>query len=228
MIKVLNDGYIRLIETSGSDLTIVNSARASFNKSSDVLEMRDKKLIEYLVKHRHDSCLRHCSMTFEFRAPLMIARQHWKHHVASTFVDNANGWNEQSQRYVTQDFTFYVPDGFSAAPSNKKQGAGDPIDEETNAYWRKKLMRHQADGLYYYNQALDAGIAPEQARLLLPAYGLYVNYYWTTSLNAVMNFLDLRLDSHAQSEIRSYAEAVETFVAEKFPVTYGAWKDHRE
>ena len=211
----------------GSDLTVVNTARVSFDKESFDLDQKDEKLINYLVKHKHDSCLRHCVVTFEVYAPLMVARQWYKHSVSSTHWDDQNGWNESSRRYITENEEFYVPDHFSAAPSNKKQGAGDPVDEETNAYWRKKLMRHQADGLYYYNQALDAGIAPEQARLFLPAYGMYVRWRWTGSLNSIMNFLQLRLDGHAQSEIQSYAAAVEQIVAPIYPVTYAAWKEHR-
>ena len=132
-----------------------------------------------------------------------------------------------SRRYVTENEEFYVPAQFLGAPENKKQGAGDPINDHTNLTFKKQLADHQQDGLELYSQAMDAGIAPEQARLFLPAYGLYIRWRWTVSLNALMHFLDQRLDNHAQFEIRQYAQAIELMVKEKYPMVYTAWVESR-
>ena len=130
-----------------------------------------------------------------------------------------------SRRYVTENEVFYVPEHFLAAPANKKQGAGEPVDEWTNDTYRLALTRFQEQGVKFYKQAIADGIAPEEARLFLPAYGLYIRWRWTASLNAILNFLDLRLDKHAQSQIRAYATAVEQEVSQAFPITYKAWKN---
>ena len=132
-----------------------------------------------------------------------------------------------SRRYVTENEEFYVPAQFLGAPENKKQGAGDPINDHTNLTFKKQLADHQQEGLELYSQAMDAGIAPEQARLFLPAYGLYIRWRWTVSLNALMHFLDQRLDNHAQFEIRQYAQAIESMVKEKYPMVYTAWVESR-
>ena len=129
-----------------------------------------------------------------------------------------------SRRYVTENEVFYVPEHFLAAPANKKQGAGEPVDEWTNDTYRLALTRFQEQGVKLYKQAIADGIAPEEARLFLPAYGLYIRWRWTASLNAILNFLDQRLDKHAQSQIRAYATAVEQEVSQAFPITYKAWK----
>ena len=169
--------------------------------------------------------------------PMMKVMEHvWKRHVrntrdkhsvSSSHWDDQNGWNESSRRYITENEEFYVPDSFMSAPDNKKQGAAGPIDSGTNMAFRAMLVREQLHSLNNYELALEAGIAPEQARLFLPAYGMYVRWRWTGSLNSIMNFLQLRLDGHAQSEIQSYAAAVEQIVAPIYPVTYAAWKEHR-
>ena len=218
---------MRLVDTMGTDLTVANTARTSFAKESAVLTEKDEKLINYLVKHKHDSCLRHNVMTFEVYAPLMVTRQWQKHIVASTHADEQLGWNEESRRYVNHGEEFYVPFEFLGVPENKKQGASGPVSTELNEAHRSMLVRHQQLSLELYQAAMDNGIAPEQARLFLPAYGLYVHWRWTASLNAVFNFLDLRLDEHAQYEIRLYAQAIEPMVAQKFPITYGAWQQRQ-
>ena len=226
-ISVLDHGYVRLVDHLGNDLTVANTARTSFAKESAVLTEKDEKLINYLVKHKHDSCLRHNVMTFEVYAPLMVTRQWQKHIVASTHADEQLGWNEESRRYVNHGEEFYVPSEFLGVPENKKQGASGPVSTELNEAHRSMLVRHQQLSLELYQAAMDNGIAPEQARLFLPAYGLYVHWRWTASLNAIFNFLDLRLDEHAQHEIRLYAQAIEPMVAEKFPITYGAWQQRQ-
>ena len=226
-VNVLDKGYVRLVDHMGSDLTVANTARVSFDREKLVFEDTDKKLVTFLVKNKHDSCLRHNVMTFEIYAPLMVARQWWKHTVASTHLDDQEGWNESSRRYLTENEMFYVPDHFLAAPENKKQGAGDAVDDDTNAIYRQRLIKAQEKAVMDYEEAMEAGIAPEQARLFLPAYGLYVRWRWTASLNALMNFFSLRLDGHAQSEIRAYANSMKPMVQQHFPITYDAWMEYR-
>lgn len=229
MIKVLDQGYVRLVSNMGSDLDVVNAARVSMDKEVTTLSEKDKTLISFLIRERHDSCFRHCSMTFEMYAPLMVARQAWKHVVSSTSIDDQNGWNESSRRYITENEEFYIPkvDEWRSAPENRKQGSGDVVGEYYGAKFTQRLRRTVEEGLENYRQALADGIAPEQARLLLPAYAMYVRWRWTVSLNGVLHFLSLRMDNHAQYEIREYATAVEKFVREYYPVTYSEWLRYR-
>ena len=228
-VDILDKGYIRLVHSWGSDLDIVNSARVSYDKESSSLDEKDQRLIEFLVKHKHDSTLRHCGFTFEVYAPLMVARQWWKHHVSSTHVDDQNGWNESSRRYVTENERFYIPSPtqWRSAPENSKQGSGELLPADIGAKYYQQLLHlvHQGEALYL--EALADGLAPEQARLMLPAYGMYVRWRWTASLNAVLHFLSLRLGGGAQSEIIDYANAVNQIVEPRFPITVKAWNTHR-
>lgn len=227
MFNVLDKGYLKLVNSMGTDVDVVNAARASFEKEVKELSLADEKLIDYLVRNKHDSVLRHCAMTFEVYAPLMVCRQWWKHVVASSHLDDQVGWNETSRRYVSENEQFYLPTVWRSKPDNAKQGSGGPVDETTGANYTKLLEAHQAEGLRLYRQAMDDGIAPEQARVFLPAYGLYVRWRWTTSLNAVMHFLTLRKHEHAQAEITEYSNAVEACVQSLYPKTYEAWLQHR-
>jgi thymidylate synthase (FAD) len=233
-IDVLDKGYVRLVNSWGSELDIVNSARVSYDKESKLrddgsLNLNDQKLLNFLIQHKHDSTLRHCGFTFEVYAPLMVARQWYKHAVSSTHVEDQLGWNESSRRYVTENEEFYVPapDQWRSAPENSKQGSGEPVDIELGEEYTKTLLTLIDAGMDAYLSALDAGIAPEQARLLLPAYGMYVRWRWTVSLNAVLHFLSLRLGHGAQAEIVDYAEAVNSIVTDKFPLAANAWNSYR-
>lgn len=225
--KVLNHGYIKTVDVLGSDLSVVNAARVSYDKEVHVITPKDAKLIDFLVREHHDSPLRHAAMTFEVYAPLEVKNQWIKHAVSSTHVDDQYGWNESSRRYVTETPTFYIPDHFNNAPDNSKQGAGDYMDHETSNRWQVMLDSYQARGEELYEQAMADGMAPEQARLFLPAYGLYVRWRWTASLNALLHFLSLRLGHGAQNEIIEYAQAIYYEVQEHFPLTAEAWMKHR-
>lgn len=229
MIEVLDKGYIKLINNMGSDLDVVNSARVSYDKEVTKLEDKDVNLINFLVKHKHDSTLRHCVMTFEVYAPLMVARQWWKHHIGSTALDEQDGWNESSRRYVTEKEEFYIPDPdqWRSAAADKKQGSDGTVDMNLGVQYTqvlRQMVRHYTD---IYQTALNDGIAPEQARMLLPAYAMYVRWRWTVSLNALLHFVSLRSDSHAQWEIQQYAQAIVTILHQYYPVTTKAWNEHR-
>lgn len=227
--EVLDKGYVRLVNSWGTELDIVNAARVSYDKESIELTEKDDSLINYLVKHKHDSTLRHCGFTFEVYAPLMVARQWYKHAVSSTHVEDQLGWNESSRRYVTENEEFYIPKGdeWRSKPENSKQGSGEPLASDIGGWFTNKLFDTVEAGNKLYQQAMQAGIAPEQARLFLPAYGMYVRWRWTVSLNAALHFLTLRQGYGAQSEIVEYADVVGELVKEKFPITTTAWEIYR-
>lgn len=227
MIGVLDHGYVRLADWMGSDLSPVNAARASFGVKKEDLDDQDRKLIRYLADHGHTSPFRHAMMSLEVKAPLFVARQWWKHVVGSDHTMDA--WNELSFRYVTsavkgQDPEFYEPgpDAWRGAPANKKQGSSVPIPREAGdviTRIHRDIIRH---GVESYKMALQLGVAVEQARLLLPAYGMYTTWYWSASLQAICHFLTQRLDEHAQWEIQEYARAVAQFALTLFPSSVDA------
>lgn len=222
VIEVLDKGYVRHIDTLGSDLSVVNAARVSYDKSSDELDDKDRRLLEFLVKEGHTSPFRHAAMTFEVYAPLMVARQWWKHAIASTYVDDQNGWNESSRRYITEDEQFYLPNEhqWRSKPANSKQGSGENLSPGYGFQWTKELEKFQDEGERLYARALAAGLAPEQARLFLPANGLYVRYRWTVSLAGVLHFLNLRYAHDSQWEIQQYAHAVAKITKNQFPESF--------
>ena len=223
-LDILNGGYVILQDYMGSDLSVTNSARVSYNKKKDMLDDKDKGLIDFLAREGHTSPFRHTSLQFEVYVPLYIARQHWKHIIGSGFQDPFVAWNESSRRYITEEPNFYIPhaDEWRSKPENSKQGSGVVLDESTGSIFTKKLERHNAEGEQLYEEAMEAGIAPEQARLFLPAYSMFVRYYWTGSLQGIAHFLELRLADDAQYEIRVLADAVKELTLEKFPLSLNA------
>lgn len=218
LITVLNNGYVRLVDVMGSDLSIVNAARASFAKESKEMTVNDGRLLDFLVRENHMSPFRHAFMTFEVKAPLMVARQHWKYVVGSDHT--MDSWNESSRRYVTMDPEFYIPtsDQWRLTPDNKKQGSGGPIDPWTGTILTQQLQDYISQGEALYAMAMQNGVAPEQARLFLPAYGMHVVYRWSASLQSVALFLNQRLAEDSQKEIQQYAKAVHNLIIDKFPV----------
>jgi thymidylate synthase (FAD) len=222
-VSVLDDGYVRLVDTLGDDLSVVNAARVSYDKEKDVFDEKDAKLLKFLLREQHTSPFRHAALTFEVYAPLFVARQWWKYAVASTHVDEQNGWNESSRRYITEEEKFYVPlpHEWRSKPANSKQGSGEPLDEKIGEKHFSRLCEAIVLGVDNYRQALEDGVAPEIARLFLPAYGMYVRWRWTVSLQGVLTFLDQRLEHDAQWEIQEYAKAVLKLTKEAFPETIG-------
>ncbi|MDO5716922.1 MAG: FAD-dependent thymidylate synthase [Tissierellia bacterium] len=231
MKKVLDKGYVRLVDVLGSDLTVVNAARASYAKESKEMSEKDESLVKYLAKHDHTSPFRHAMLQFEVFAPLMVARQWWKYIIGSSHLeatgDAMNAWNESSRRYITMEPTFYIPteNEWRGAPDNNKQGSKEPVAQELGAEYTKKLMEYVDQGVKLYEEAMEKGICAEEARLFLPAYGMYVSWYWTASLQAVAHFIKQRQDSHSQYEIRQYAAAVRELAEEKFPLGIKAFLD---
>lgn len=219
LIRVLDKGYIRLIDVMGSDLSVVNAARASFAKESKELSVSDARLIDFLARENHMSPFRHAFLTFEFKAPLMVARQHWKYVVGSDHT--MDSWNESSRRYIAMDPEFYIPgpEEWRLAPENKKQGSSGLAGPWTGSILNTELKQLVNKCESIYSMALEQGIAPEQARLFLPAYGMYVSYRWSCSLQSVALFLNQRLAEESQFEIQEYAKAIYRLAKDKFPIS---------
>lgn len=194
-----------LIDYMGSDARVVNAARVSFAKEipEDVLEGSDIKLISYLAKHNHWTPFSHVQITMREKVPIFVARQRFKHMVGFTY-------NEVSRRYVNNAPEFYIPSEWRGKPDNAKQGSSDKVidfvaidDQEVipiEPYYKNFLKKAQA----IYEDMIAGGVAPEQARMVLPQ-SLYTEYYCTGSLAAWARAYRLRADSHAQREIQDLA-----------------------
>lgn len=229
--SVLDKGYVGLIDFMGDDNSAVRAARASFQRTPDQFAPEaNEKLINYLMRKSEMACFRHQVISMEIKMPLLIARQFYKYVVASSYKEDQLGWNESSRRYITENNEFYVPKAteWRKAPDNKKQGSSEyNLPEGAGFAWTHELEEYIDAGVNKYDSALDAGVAPELARLFLPSYGLYVTCVWTASLNSLFHFLNERLDSHAQYEIRLYAEEIAKIVEKCYPVAYNAWKEYK-
>lgn len=227
-IDVLDKGYVILHDVMGGDLTVANAARVSYDKKSDELTEGDRRLIAFLAREGHTSPFRHAFLQLELYAPLMVARQHWKYVVGSSIAeatgDNMDAWNESSRRYITEQSAFYVPkaDEWRSAPENSKQGSGEPVNLRDGSILTGELLDYIDRGIGHYESALENGVCAEQARLFLPAYGMYVRYYWSASLQSVAHFLAQRLAHDSQVEIQAYAKAVLELVRPHFPVSIEA------
>lgn len=215
VVNVLDKGYVRLQKWMGDDLDPVNSAKVSFAKESDTFGDREARLLAFCQREEHSSVFRHSALTFEVYAPLFVARQWWKYAVASTHLEDQNGWNESSRRYITENNEFYLPTEWRSAPENRKQGSGEPLED--GSVYTALLEKAYTEGQANYESALEAGVAPEMARLFLLANGLYVRWRWTCSLGALMHFLQQRLEHDAQKEIQEYAKAVFDLTSAPFP-----------
>lgn len=201
----------------GSDLTVVNSARVSFNKESaledGVLPNRDERLIAYLAAHNHTTPFTHPQITVRETVPIFVARQRFKHVVGFTY-------NEVSRRYVDDAPEFYIPEVWRSRPEGSvKQGSGGPIQHNQYAVDRYVVFIEKAKQLY--GDMLEAGIAPEQARMVLPQ-SMLTSYYVTGSLAAFARAYKQRIDAHAQEEIQYLAKQWDSLIEPLFPVS---WKE---
>lgn len=235
-VQVLDKGFVRLTDQLGSDITPVNAARISFGKEvSSFDEGRDGKLLKFLAGHGHTSPFRHAVLQFHIKAPEVVMRQWWKHIIgcdwtASNGLFNDTGWNEISGRYVEFTPEFYVPSAFRPQASDNKQAsvAGDlggiflewefspahQAFEEVEV--REAYERHLERCFEIYEKLVEAGVAKEQARMVLPM-SLYVESYWTASLQAVAHFCKLRIHEGAQFEIQEFAKAIQGLAEKAFP-----------
>lgn len=226
-IDVLNSGYVRLVDHMGSDQSIINAARVSYDKEcvpnpDDTLAEKDERLMAYLVRKNEMSVFRQATLQFEIYMPLMVARQYWKYIVGAAHIDDGVCMNETSRRYVTEEPTFYIPelDEWRSAPANSKQGSGEPIDPRVGQVATNELMKYIDRGLEFYDYWMKMGVCAEQARLFLPAYGMYVRVRSTMSLAALLHLLKERLEHGAQKEFQDYARALRDLTQPLFPVTF--------
>jgi len=215
-IFCLNDGigHVQLVQHVGDDAGIVNSARVSFGKRIDEVQEKDIKLIEYLLTNQHCSPLEHNSITFLVKCPIFIARQWMRHRICS--------YNEISARYTELKDEFYIPENFRIQHEKDRQ-ASKESDNQTINILKESYVNSLKESYANYKKLLDAGVAREQARGLLPLC-IYTEFYWTCNLRALLHFIELRADGHAQWEMQQYARAVLVLVNDIFPETIKAWK----
>ncbi len=224
-LSVLDHGFVELIDSLGNDLTVVNAARVSFGKRKTELSDGDRKLINYLAAHQHWSPFRHVQLQFHCKVPEFVARQWYKHVVGIAYSEGVtvdHAWNEISLRYVdASDFEFYTPDGFRMQSENNKQASRDEQVVDADGHLREQYRNHCRQAFALYDELVTAGVAKEQARGVLPL-NIYTEFYWTVSLQAVVNFIKLRKHEGAQYEIREYANAIEKLTSQVVPISYEA------
>lgn len=225
-IEVLDHGHVQYVEHMGSDLTVVNAARVSFNKESSwdyadshvpspSLPDKDGKLIAYLAKHQHWTPFAHPQITLRIKAPISIRTQLFKHKVG--FVEN-----EISRRYVSETPDIYQPTWRSKPTGGAKQGSEDFMPHDSvheDLCYRYHLCI--SDALNLYEKLIKEGVAPEQARFVLPQ-GTYTEWWWTGSLAAYARVYKQRSDPHAQWEVRQYADAIGNIIKPLFPHSWAA------
>lgn len=222
-------GAVEYIQHMGSDKTVVNSARVSFGKEVEEVDEKDKKLIRYLIKHKHTSTLEHCNVTFRFIVPLFVRSQHHRHRTWS--------YNEISRRYTDVDLQFYEPKQFRTQHKSNRQASN--ADELINPWYQEPdqwvqgmrvddaLREHHKQSLDLYNKMIDLGVCREQARGVLPQ-NLYTQYYGTTNVANLLKFIDLRIHEGAQWEIVQVAKACLEIATELFPVTVTSYRELKE
>lgn len=218
-IHVLDHGFVRLVDYMGNDAAIVQAARVSYGVGTRKAS-EDAALIRYLLRHRHTSPFEMVEVKLHVKAPLFVARQWLRHRTASV--------NELSARYSILPEELYLPDEteISFQSVDNRQGRSPAlVDEATSARVRELLLAGQRSAYSAYQELLDADIARELARIVLPV-AVYSEWYWKINLHNLFHFLELRLDPHAQYEIRSYAGAIASIVERLTPVAYAAFVDY--
>ena len=232
-IELYGDGIGRVdyVNHMGDDLTVVNSARVSFGVEKEELDERDKKLINYLIKHRHTSTLEHNLITFRFTVPMYVRSQHHRHRTWS--------YNEISRRYTDVNIKFYEPQGFRTQHKSNRQASNaneliDPIilHEDDGVFLvgapsgmntSQLVKEHHQNTLALFEALIEAGVCREQARGVLPQ-NLYTEYYGTVNCSNLLKFIDLRTHEGAQWEIVKVAEACLEIATDLFPETVGAYR----
>jgi len=228
-IELYGDGIgaVEYVNHMGNDLSIVNSARVSFGVEKNELDDRDRKLIKYLVKHKHTSTFEHCVGTFRFTVPLFVRSQHHRHRTWS--------YNEISRRYTDVNINLYEPEAFRTQHKSNRQASNEndlinPIVQSpiTNGILKADeiVKQHHKDSLKLYENLMKAGVCREQARGILPQ-NLYTEYYGTVNLSNLMKFIDLRTHEGAQWEIQKVAEALLEMATDLWPTAVQSFREHR-
>ena len=218
--KILDHGFIRLVDYMGDDSAIVEAARVSYGKGTKKVS-EDRGLIRYLMRHNHTSPFEMVEFKFHVKLPIFVARQWIRHRTANV--------NEYSGRYSVMKEEFYLPqleDIRYQSTVNKQGRSSEEVPDEMKQRLLEILKRSQADAYSHYNQFVEDGLARELARINLPL-SLYTEWYWKIDLHNLFHFLSLRMDSHAQQEIRVYAETMSGIVKTVCPVAYEAFVDYR-
>jgi len=238
-ISLYDDGIgkVDYVDHMGSDLTVVNSARVSFGVQKSELDNRDRKLIKYLIRHRHTSTLEHNLITFRFKVPLFVRSQHHRHRTWS--------YNEISRRYTESGIEFYEPKAFRTQHESNRQASNiqDLINPKieiphlvndmgmATSYAEDlasgAVKNHHQMSIRLYNQLLEAGVCREQARGILPQ-NLYTEYFGTTNVSNLLKFIDLRTHEGAQWEIQKVAEACLEIAFDLYPETIKAYQEARD
>lgn len=221
-----NIGSIELVQSMGEDITVVNSARVSFGVEKQNLDDKDKKLISYLIKHRHTSTLEHNIATFRIKVPLFVRSQHHRHRTWS--------YNEISRRYTDTNLEFYIPEYYRTQHKSNRQASNteDLINPQMDSYpillesrlCNEAVEYHTQTSLGLYNDMIRKGIAREQARMILPQ-NLYTEYYATANLSNILKFIDLRSHDGAQWEIQMLAEQMLNIITDIWPITVNAYRE---
>lgn len=197
---VLKDGisFVRLINTMGSDVEIVNGARVSFGKRREELDEKDKVLIQYLADERHTSPFEHVAFTFHIKCPLFVTRQWHRHRTWS--------YNEISRRYTSMNLEFYVPKAYRQQAETNRQASTDALLETTadGKNIHDLVANHTTEAFNFYESLIEQGVAREQARMVLPQ-NMYTEMYATVNLHNLIHFVELRIHAGAQWEIQQYA-----------------------
>jgi thymidylate synthase (FAD) len=206
----MSNSEVELIDHMGTDASIVNAARVSFGKRIKEMTEGDTKLIKYLAQHNHWSPFGHASLQFKIKAPVFVARQLVKHTVGLC-------WNEISRRYVDTSPEFHEVDEWRGRPIDKKQGSDGAIDKKGKC----DFLKQQIENLAFdnYEKLLVAGVAPEQARMILPQSAM-TEWYWSGSLYAFSRICNLRCASDAQYETRIVANLLNEECAKLFPISW--------
>src|SRR5574344_986129 len=215
---VLDKGVVILVDYYGSDQRIVQSARVSYGEGTKTVS-QDAGLIDYLLRHQHTSPFEQVVFTFHLKMPIFVARQWVRHRMGRM--------NEVSGRYSIMKDEFYVPAAKDIAPqsTNNKQGRADePLPEKEADELRREFSAGQERAYADYSKMVDGGLAREIARINLPL-SLYTEFYWQMDLHNLFHFLKLRLDSHAQYEIREYAKVILEMVRKVCPLAAGAFEN---
>ena len=219
-------GKVEYIDHMGTDITVVNAARVSFGKHKETLDAKDKKLIKYLIKHKHTSTMEHNSVTFRIKVPLFIRSQHHRHRTWS--------YNECSRRYTEENLEFYAPKTFRTQSKSNRQASNldniDPIMgyfEDGGANYASAVIRsHHRWSVSLYNELMEKGVCREQARGILPQ-NLYTEYYGTVNMGNLLKFIELRTHDGAQWEIQQVAHACLSIAEELWPITIAAYREIR-
>ena len=200
---------VELVDWSGGDLSVVNSARVSFAKKVIDMDTSDVKLIRYLAKHHHDTPFRHNFIQLRCQVPLFLARQLMKHQAGLT-------WNEESRRYIDSTPEFYYPENWRARPDKSiKQGSGKTLNNAYTGQYDVMIGKM----MHYYENLLESGIAPEMARMVLPQ-SMMVNFIWSGNLLAFYHVYNLRSGEGAQQEAIEFAKLLKEAIEPKFPISW--------